>query len=210
MVGLWESRLNGAHCLNLKLIPHVVVPSDADELEERLRNLFVDHVKGLLEGELVNKWLKMKDDKCDEISDVSGRLGSRNSYAVFCELNERKKGLFKEREMIMRRVREFKNAMHCVLKYLDDPQNVAKKESYDANVDVFRFEDCQRIDWSRIQAFIVRECKRLEDGLPIYMYRQDILRRIYGEQVFLIGVYFRIVSYYYYDYYLFIYFFICV
>lgn len=183
MVGLWESRLNGAHCLNLKLIPHVVVPSDADELEERLRNLFVDHVKGLMEGELVNKWLKMKDDKCDEIANVSNRLGSRNSYAVFCELNERKKGLFKEREMIMRRVREFKNGMHCVLKYLDDPQNVAKKESYDANVDVFRFEDCQRFDWSRIQAFIVRECKRLEDGLPIYMYRQDILRRIYGEQI---------------------------
>lgn len=186
MVSLWESRLNGAHCLNLKLIPHAVVPSDSDELEERLRNLFVDHVKGLMKGELVNKWLKMKDDKSDEIANVSNSLGNKNSYAAFCELNERKKGLFKDREMIMRRVREFKNAMHCVLKYLDDRQNDAKEESCDVNVDVFRFEDCQRFDWSRIQAVVVRECKRLEDGLPIYMYRQDILRTIYEEQVFLI------------------------
>jgi len=48
-------------------------------------------------------------------------------------------------------------------------------------VNVIRFGE--RFDWEKICNFIVRERSRLEEGLPIYAYRKEILQQIYHQQV---------------------------
>ncbi|KAL5820052.1 hypothetical protein ACOSQ4_023894 [Xanthoceras sorbifolium] len=184
MVSLWESRMNGVHELSAKLVANVVVPSDSDELEERLRVLFSEHVKGLMEGELVNKWQRRKDEKLDEIATVNTMLNNKNRLNLFHELSDRKKVLTHERDLIVKRVREFKSALRCVLRCLgsetEDYQDY--QDSSEVDINLYPFQG-HRPDWERIQAFISRECNRLESGLPIYVYRHDILRKIHGEQI---------------------------
>ncbi|KAF2283943.1 hypothetical protein GH714_017447 [Hevea brasiliensis] len=51
----------------------------------------------------------------------------------------------------------------------------------DSNGHVFTLEG--DFDWERIHRLVLREIRRLEDGLPIYSHRQEILRKICGKQV---------------------------
>ncbi|KAK4840491.1 hypothetical protein QYF36_010129 [Acer negundo] len=184
MVTLWESRLNGVHELSPKLVANVVVPSDSDELEERLRVLFIEHVKGLMEGELMNKWQRKIDDKQDEIDGVSTLLKNKNNLCKCTELVERRKVLIRESDLIVKRVREFKIALRCILRCLgNEAEDYQDYQDFsEEDMDLFRFLGNLH-NWERIQALISRECRRLEAGLPIYVYRQDILRRIHGEQI---------------------------
>ena len=77
-------------------------------------------------------------------------------------------------EKVERRLKEFESAMQCLLKYLEGGVDVE-------GVTVFRFDG--GFDWKRIHCLIKRECRRLEDGLPIYAYRSDILQEIHYQQV---------------------------
>ncbi|KAJ0039831.1 hypothetical protein Pint_27628 [Pistacia integerrima] len=183
MVSLWESRLNGVHNLTPKLVANVVVPSDKDELEERLKLLFTDHIRRLMEGETVKKWQRKKDEKSDEIAAVSAKMSGKNrlSLSLFNELNEEKKVLLQERDLIVRRVREFKSAMRCLLKCIGCQSVEDECAEAGLGFELFRLED-ERFDWGKMQALIFRECKRLEAGLPIYVHRQEILKRIYDDQ----------------------------
>ena len=150
------------------------------ELKQKLKTLFSNHIKGLVEGELVKKWQKKIEEKSDEIADVSGQMGKRH-YPVgrFFELNEKKKALMAERSMISKRLKEFKGGMRSLLGCLEDGE-IGNEEEGEA-VDVFRVDG--EFDWKRIHRLILREFRRLEDGLPIYAHRQEILTRIHGEQV---------------------------
>lgn len=56
------------------------------------------------------------------------------------------------------------------------------EETGEDSVPIFKFVRGE-FNWNRIHHLILRECKRLDDGLPIYAYRQEILQRIYLEQV---------------------------
>lgn len=118
MISLWESRLHGVHNLTPRLVANVVVPSDKDELEERLKLLFADHIRSLMEGETVKKWQRKKDEKLDQIAAVSAKMSGRNrlSLKFFNELTEEKNVLQQERDLIVWRLREFKSSMRCLLK----------------------------------------------------------------------------------------------
>lgn len=185
MVSLWDSRLNGVHNLTPQLVANVIVPSDNDELEERLKLLFSGYIKRLMEGEMVKKLQRKKDEKSDEIAAISAKMNGRNrmSLNLFNELIQEKKVLLQERDVIVRRVREFKNAMRCLLKCIGCQSVEDECGEVGFGFELFRLED-ERFDWGKIQALIFRECKRLEVGLPIYAHRQELLRRIYNKQVF--------------------------
>lgn len=111
-----------------------------------------------------------------EISRLSSSLSKPLRLGVHNELVEKKKGLVDEKNLVERRLKEFESAMQCLLKYLEGGVDVE-------GVTVFRFDG--GFDWKRIHCLIKRECRRLEDGLPIYAYRRDILQEIHYQQVYL-------------------------
>ncbi|KAF3439242.1 hypothetical protein FNV43_RR17517 [Rhamnella rubrinervis] len=178
MVWFWESRLDGVHGLIPRLKPMVIVPSDIDELRDRLRVVFADHIRRLIDGEVVGKWNKKRDDFSNEIRNISALLGKPKRLKQHIELSDRVKRLTCERNLVDKRVKEFKSAMNCMLAHL---QGKSRESCGEQNVQVFKFEG--EYNWVRIHNLILRECRRLEDGLPIYAYRQDILEQIHSQQI---------------------------
>lgn len=156
------------------------MPSDLVELNQNLKTLFSSHITGLMEGELVRKWQKKINEKSDEIADLSGQMGKRKySLGRFYELHDKKKTLKAERSTISKRLKEFKGGMRSLLRCLETGE--IGNEEGDEGVEVYRVEG--ELDWKLIHQLILRECRRLEDGLPIYARRQEILTRIHGQQV---------------------------
>lgn len=156
------------------------MPSDTVELNQNLKTLFSSHITGLMEGELVRKWQKKINEKSDEIANLSGQMRMRkNSLGKFYELNDKKKALKAERSTISKRLKEFKGGMRSLLRCLETGE--IGNEEGDEGVEVYRVEG--ELDWKLIHQLILRECRRLEDGLPIYAHRQEILTRIHGQQV---------------------------
>ncbi|GMH14653.1 hypothetical protein Nepgr_016494 [Nepenthes gracilis] len=176
-VGLWESRFDGDHKFSPTLIPNVIVPSDVDELNDRLKTLFIDRIRGFIDGELVKRWEKKLENVSNEIAGISASLGKPNRIVYAEKLNEKKNGLKRESDLIEKRLREYRSALNCILDHLGEKH---LNDSGDG-VQVFRLK--YEFNWSRIYHLIMRECRRLDDGLPIYAYRQEILCQIMTQQV---------------------------
>lgn len=177
VVALWDYRLQGKHDFVPELIPNVIVPSDMNELKDRLRDLFSAHVLLLMEnGEGVKKVRMEIEEKSRQVASFSSKRGLK--FEVF----EKKKAIEAERDLVVNRLEEFKNAMKSILRYLIGQDGYEfDLEEEDEDVAVFCLEGAY--DWRRIHYLIRRECRRLEDGLPIYAYRREILKRIHCEQV---------------------------
>uniref|UniRef100_A0A5B7A9E1 RNA helicase n=1 Tax=Davidia involucrata TaxID=16924 RepID=A0A5B7A9E1_DAVIN len=181
MVSLWEIRLDGAHSLTPWLVPNVSVPSDNEELSDRLKTLFSERVRRLIEGDLVQKWQKKLGLVLGEFDRVTASLKKPNPAIVFNELLKKKAGLISERDLIEKRIEEFKSMMKCILAHLEGKP---WEDFGDEGVEVLRLG--RYFEWgqcSRIHNLMVRECRRLEDGLPIYAFRREILRQIYSQQI---------------------------
>ncbi|GKV23473.1 hypothetical protein SLEP1_g33189 [Rubroshorea leprosula] len=181
VTSLWRFRLEGTHSFIPKFISKVLVPSDMDELGQNLRTLFCEHIKALLEGDLVKKWQGRIEEMSNEIAAISKGMTKRNSYVVFNRLDERKKRLLDEKELLASRLREFKTFMSCLLRHLNGGEVAYEDGVSEVSLQLFNFGgEC---DWDRTHRLILRECRRLEDGLPIYTCRQEILNRIHYEQI---------------------------
>ncbi|KAK4485915.1 hypothetical protein RD792_008566 [Penstemon davidsonii] len=152
------------------------VPSDKAELNDRLRTLFLEKLKGLMEGNLVEKWRMKLRSVVDELTRVCFLLRRPKSFVVCEELRRKKEGLNGERDSILDRLLEFKKGMECIVNYLENGQK--DKEE----VLIFGFSSAE-INWGRIYRLIKRECRRLDDGLPIYSNRRKILEQIHCQQV---------------------------
>lgn len=172
---LWESRVAGAHPFSPELASSITLPAAKQEVEERLRALFLDRIGALMEGEVVTKWEVKLGDVIVEIEKVQKSMRSKMNLRVFGELSKKEKGLSTERELIEKKLMEFKSAMLCLRDHIEG-------NSVEETLQVFKFES-GHVDWSRIHQLILRECKRLDDGLPIYACRQGILREVYNQQV---------------------------
>ncbi|XP_013609189.1 PREDICTED: putative uncharacterized protein At4g01020, chloroplastic [Brassica oleracea var. oleracea] len=172
VVSLWDHRLRGKHDFVPELVPNVVVPSDVDELRDRLRDLFSSHVLSLVEnGESVKKVRREIDEKSRRAESFDSKRGIR------LEVFEMKKALEAERDLVVKRLEEFKNAMMWIVRFLKRSDDGLEVD----DVDVFSLEG--DYDWPRVHSLIRRECRRLDDGLPIYAYRRNILKKVYGQQV---------------------------
>ncbi|KAF5960411.1 hypothetical protein HYC85_001620 [Camellia sinensis] len=171
-VYFWEIRLDGVHLLTPCLMPS---PCDMNKLRDRLRALFTDRVSQLMEGDLVQKWQRKLGLVMKEIDGVVALLRKSNRINVCQELLMKKAGLDSEKSLIEKRIEEFKSSMTTILNHLE-----GTLASCDG-VELFRFR--RPFEWVRIHCLIRRECRRLEDGLPIYACRQEILTEIYNQQV---------------------------
>ncbi|KAL3651203.1 hypothetical protein CASFOL_004205 [Castilleja foliolosa] len=178
VVQLWEMKLDDNR---LSIWPWVIfnieVPSDKSEMNDRLRLLFLKKLKELKKGDLVDKWMRKLGSVENEIKRVSDRLRKPQRLSQSNELLRKKEGLQGERDLIQNRVQEFKSAVNCIENYLD---NGEKNE--EGAVPIFCFTDGE-INWRKIYRLMMRECRRLDDGLPIYARRRDILNQIYSQQV---------------------------
>ncbi|KAI8536332.1 hypothetical protein RHMOL_Rhmol10G0248800 [Rhododendron molle] len=170
-VDLWETKLRGAHSFTPRLMPS---RCDMNRLTDRLSILFTEHVEGLLHGDLVQTWERKLGCKLDEISQVKRSLGKHNRIGVYEELMRKKSEKESEKGLIEKRIDEFKAAMECVLGFLEGRLLVD-------DFKVLRLS--LPFDWDRLHCLIKRECRRLEDRLPIYAFRGEILREIYNQQV---------------------------
>ena len=68
--------------------------------------------------------------------------------------------------------------MECLLHYLEENK---WEETGEAVLPIFKLEG--GFDWKRVYSLIKRERRRLQEGLPIYAFRQDILQAIHFQQV---------------------------
>ncbi|CAI9109555.1 OLC1v1009395C2 [Oldenlandia corymbosa var. corymbosa] len=180
MVQLWELRLQKGHVLTPRLIQNVQVPSDTDELNDRLKSLFLSELKALFEGELVKKWEEKLERVSDGMREVNLALAKPKQLRVFHELKEKQDGFRQEENMIKKRIKEFKNGIQCLVDYLEGKGD-EEPDSLGLKVGVFKFG--REFDWERIHYLMVRECRRLDDGLPIFAWRREILQQIHGQQV---------------------------
>ena len=184
-VSLWGLRFDGAHGFE----PRLVAPSGYRELEDRLRVLFADRVRRLIDGEEGKVWGKKHQLVSDEIRNVTGSLSRLTRLGLCHQLLDRKKGLIAERDLISKRLGEFRSAMNCVLAHLEGKNGEEGsggssqkiQESGEEDVQIFSFD--KGFDWNRIYRLVSRERRRLEDGLPIYAYRKEILWQIHFQQV---------------------------
>ena len=56
-------------------------------------------------------------------------------------------------------------------------------DDYEEGVDVFGSVQGVEVDFARVHKIMLRECRRLKEGLPIYAYRRRILNHIFTNQV---------------------------
>jgi len=167
------------------LIPNVFVPSDVHELNDRLKLLFVEKIEGLVSGELVNKWEEKLQGVENEVAGVDAALKKKNSLPKFQELNHKKKVLMSEKELIVKRIGEFKDGMECILRHIEGDRCPRDKEGK-GWVPALRLRP--GVNWARVYFLVMRECRRLDDGLPIYAFRQEIIQRVSSQQVILLTV----------------------
>ncbi|RAL50652.1 hypothetical protein DM860_015799 [Cuscuta australis] len=181
VVRLWEMKLNGEG-ISTSFLPAVVcngrMHSDySSDLNDQLRLVFLERLEWLKEGDLVVKWLKKLGDLTDETKTVSNLLKKPQSLGAADELLRRRKGLQAEASLMLNRMQEFQRGIKCIEDYLESAY-----ASGDCGVPVIQFLDGE-MSWERIYMLMLRECRRLDDGLPIYAHRQEILNQIQSQQV---------------------------
>ncbi|KAF6152141.1 hypothetical protein GIB67_031463 [Kingdonia uniflora] len=183
LVFFWERRLAGEHLFDPLLISNVFVVSDKMEIKNRVRTLFVDYIGRLLDGEGVLCWKRRIELKNNEIKKIDGLLRRPQPVNVLTELRGKRFGLIAEKDLILKRLDEFRAGLDCIVVNLKGA-GLANGDDNGENVEIFRL--CNELNWSEVHCMIMRECKRLEEGLPIYACRGEILRKIHFEQVMIL------------------------
>lgn len=180
IASLWRRRLDGAHFL----VP-VIDSHDASLKEDELqlvKKLTIEHAERLLDGEAVNEWRRKTVEIERDIKKKKGLLGRRpNKSYVALERFEETERLEVELQQINGKLEEFWVSIRSILSYLN------KGKDMDLEVgefDVFKFGRYLDLHGLvRIQSMLMRECRRLSDGLPIYAWRRELLRTMYFNQV---------------------------
>ncbi|XP_019185180.1 PREDICTED: ATP-dependent RNA helicase DEAH11, chloroplastic-like [Ipomoea nil] len=174
MEHLWRTRLAGKLLFSPVLIRNVDLPSDKVELENRLKPVFYQRVRELIDGELVKNSRKKLTEVMAEANAVSVQLRKLKSLALL----KKKEALLAELELIRERTEEFRQGIRCVKCHLKPP---CPEDIDDSEETVLKLEG--DFNWDRLHSLMMRECKRLKDGLPIYSFRHQILREIRRHQV---------------------------
>ncbi|XP_065870868.1 ATP-dependent RNA helicase DEAH11, chloroplastic-like isoform X1 [Euphorbia lathyris] len=171
VVYLWERRLAGDHMLT-----PVVYFRDSGDVDERILSLFLLYVQKLFHGDSVEKLERKVRDLSIEIEKAVVPLLRRHlPLHTFKERDARRKSLRGEMDGLLKRIEEFKSALNSVMDYLEGKE----VEEFA----VLGFKNEQGFNWSKIHCLLLRECRRLEDGLPIYGFRKEILEQIHLQQV---------------------------
>jgi ATP-dependent RNA helicase DHX8/PRP22 len=171
---LWALRLEGLHLLTLDL-PHPALAAHASPL---IASLFASHASRLLDSDIMVLSAARSAELEASVRDVKQRLGSPNRFRDFHQLDLEKKTLESEKEFVDSKIAEYKEAMWSIQRAM--LRGSGDKEE---GVDLFAAVDDGEVDFVKVHMMLLRECRRLKEGLPIYAYRRRILNHIFANQV---------------------------
>ncbi|VAH73546.1 unnamed protein product [Triticum turgidum subsp. durum] len=178
---LWSLRLDGLHLLT-PYLPDAALASHAFPL---VASLFASHASRLLDSGLVSRSAARSAELAVSIQSVKRRLRGHNNFRDFDQFNLQKKTLEAEKELVDAKIAEYKAAMSSIrramLRGTDDEEEVEEE-----GVDVFGIGEGEDVDFVRLHMMMMRECRRLNEGLPIYSYRRKILNHIFNNQVMIL------------------------
>ncbi|PWA55445.1 hypothetical protein CTI12_AA427250 [Artemisia annua] len=161
IVFLWEVVLDDPCSFTPKLFRNLVVPSDIDELNSKVRVLFKDKVIRLKDGDLLRGLGERVEALASKIMRLELSLKKPKSFAVYAELRKKKEGFLRDQlDLIRRKIEDFKWAMECVIDYLDG----RVLSFYDVRALNLKGE----FDWNQLYSVINRDCRTLKDGLHIF------------------------------------------
>lgn len=185
-VYFWGRRLDGAHEMAVRVLstaPADDHPCDRAEEAVRLRNLFAGHARGLLTCESVRRCDQRIEEVSAEIRKLSASMKSRTQLSLFLERQARRSRLEEERDQLRQKLGEFQAGLRSILTFLGENAggegSVGQEEG--DGVEVFGADG--ELDWNQIHWLLIRERRRLDEGLPIFAYRRKILNVINSNQV---------------------------
>ncbi|CAA6658866.1 unnamed protein product [Spirodela intermedia] len=185
-VYFWGRRLDGAHEMAVRVLSNVPTNDEVcDRAEEavRLRNLFAGHARGLLACESVRRCDQRIEEVSAEIRKLSESMKNRTKLPLFLERMARRSRLEEERDQLRQKRGEFQAGLRSILTLLGEEAggegSVGKEEGDGVEVFGARGE----LDWNQIHWLLIRERRRLDEGLPIFAYRRKILNVINSNQV---------------------------
>uniref|UniRef100_A0A453E704 RNA helicase n=1 Tax=Aegilops tauschii subsp. strangulata TaxID=200361 RepID=A0A453E704_AEGTS len=178
---LWSLRLDGLHLLT----PHLPDAALASHAFPLVASLFASHASRLLDSGLISRSAARSAELAVSIQSVKRRLRGHNNFRDFDQFNLQKKTLEAEKELVDARIAEYKAAMSLIrramLRGTDDGEEVEEE-----GVDVFGIGEGEDVDFVRLHMMMLRECRTLNEGLPIYAYRRKILNHIFNNQVMIL------------------------
>ena len=116
----------------------------------------------------------------NERKEVNLNLKKRKQLREFHELKKKRDGLEKEGDLIAKRIEEFKRGIQCMVDYLEG-KGVDEVEAVGVKVGLFMFG--REFDWGKLHCLMMRECRRLDEGLPLFAFRGEIFQQIHCQQV---------------------------
>jgi ATP-dependent RNA helicase DHX8/PRP22 len=173
--GLWALRLEGQHSLT----PHLQQPALASLASSLIASLFADHASRLLDSGLLGLSAARSAELAASIQNVKKRLASRNRFREFDQLRLEKETLEADKSLVDAKIAEYKAAMRSI----HSAMLCGTEEEDDEGVGVFGILKDGEFDFSRVHMMMLRECRRLKDGMPIYAYRRRILTHSFSNQV---------------------------
>lgn len=175
-VDLWRRRLDGFHLLVPELYGGYYLCWKV-EILERVKKVFAEYVDKIMDGEAVNKLKKRAEELEKQIKDVSSRTRQPRRIGLQMEMMDEKERLHTELNSIRERLIEFKNFMECVASYINKGEcgKVGSVLNFRSYLDMNGLV--------KIHSILIRECKRLEEGLPIYAWRRKIIDTVFHNQV---------------------------
>ncbi|KAG2597581.1 ATP-dependent RNA helicase DEAH12, chloroplastic-like [Panicum virgatum] len=173
---LWAHRLEGHHLLT----PELRDPALAAHASPLIASLFAAHASRLLDSDLSVLSAARSAEIAASIQAVKGRLGSPNRFRDFNQLILEMKTLEAEKELVDAKIAEYQAAMRSIQRAM-----LREADDYEG-VDVFGSVQGVEVDSARVHKIMLRECRRLKEGLPIYAYRRRILNHIFTNQVMIL------------------------
>ncbi|KAK3127728.1 hypothetical protein QOZ80_7AG0577610 [Eleusine coracana subsp. coracana] len=176
---LWALRLEGLHLLT----PQLPEPTHASHAAPLIASHFADHTSLLLDSGLVDQCAARSAELAASIQDVKKRLASRrgNRFRDFDQLHLQKETLEAEKALVDAKIAEYKAAMRSIWCAM-----LCATEEEEEGVDVFGILKDGELDFTRVHMMMLRECRRLKEGMPIYAYRRRILDHIFSNQVMIL------------------------
>ncbi|XP_052162172.1 ATP-dependent RNA helicase DEAH11, chloroplastic-like [Oryza glaberrima] len=178
---LWSLRLEGLHLLT----PDVSDPALAAHAAPLIASLFAAHAARLVDSDLVSLTAARSSELAASIQAVNRRLAGHNRIRDFEQLQAQKRTLKAEKELVDAKIDEYKAAMRSIRRALlrgteDD------EEAEEEGLEVFGIGGGGEMNFARLHMIMLRECRRLKEGLPIYAYRRNILDHIFANQVMIL------------------------
>lgn len=181
VVYLWEQRLLGIHGFTPEVIfaqrPQII------EIGRRLREVFMNYLKSLPQGEAARKCKNEIEAVDKELRRASNSRKNRNSLKKYFELESLREGLTVQKNLLYKKLEEFERALECLQLYLIH-------EDWDGGIGNVDCADERPVfvlgkgwTWNHLHNILLRECSRLESALPMYSSRWETIQQVHMNQV---------------------------